>query len=517
MDLKDIKSRINLSNAISQYIKLTKKNQLYWGKCIFHKENTPSFAINNDKEFYHCFGCGAHGDIFTFMMEVEKKPFNEMLEALCEKYHIPYKKSHTAPFKNNHQAILNKALHIYEKLLEQETDAKNFLLNRGITEEIIKEFHLGYSKQNMVVIELLKEYKLEEIKEAGIISMASVDRLRNRIIFPIFNEKNLPIAFAGRVLNNDKPKYINSGETLFFHKNLCLYNINNIPIQVEEIFLVEGYMDAISMSKYGFKHVVASMGTSVSKSQLFILLKRSRKLCILFDGDEGGSKALERVINLLLEMLIPNYSICIGILPVNEDPDSFLQKNPAHTLRNYCKDIIEVLMEHITRNLQLNLAEDLSIAFNRLNNYVDIIKNKSVKSSYKVILEKHLRQAIHSIKVTYTFKSHPSLTKRYIPSMEENIISIILTYPHMIEEVVEQLAVISFMDVNLEKIKNNLILHINTPGLKDILEDVKSIDKIKTLLNHNHSLLMKEDFCRKYLWDLVCLMPNGSHQLSPMI
>jgi DNA primase len=386
MDLKDIKSKIVLSTIISKHIKLIKKNYLYWGNCIFHKEKTPSFAVNDEKEYYHCFGCGSHGDVFSFLMEVSKKPFHQILEELCDIYKIPYKKHLEYQPQNKVQEILLESMELYKGFLEKNLEVKNFLLKRGITQEYIDKFQLGYAPQNGTIIQLLKIHSITSLKDAGLVSMGSYDRLRNRIIFPILNEKNKPIAFAGRSLSNEKPKYINSNETLLFHKNLCLYNINNLPMQVEEIFLVEGYIDVITMTRCGFVNTVASMGTSVSKSQLFILLRRTRKLYLLFDGDEGGKMASQRTINLLLEMLIPGYSIQIGLLPQEEDPDSYLSKYDVNSLKNYFKDIVDILMDYIIKDLNLDKVEDLSSAFNRMNIYINLINNESVKSSYKIIL-----------------------------------------------------------------------------------------------------------------------------------
>lgn len=517
MDLKDIKSKITLSTVISKYIKLMKKNNLYWGKCIFHKENTPSFAVNDEKEFFHCFGCGAHGDVFSFLIEISKKSFNEILEELCLTYNIPYKKNTIKPPNNKLKDILAKALKIYKQFLQEDLNIKNILLNRGISDILIEKFQIGYAKQNGVVVKLLQEYSLHDLKEAGIVSMGSFDRLRNRIIFPIFNEQNIPIAFAGRTILDEKPKYINSSETDLFQKNLCLYNINNIPLQAPEIFLVEGYIDVITMDQYGFPNTLAAMGTSVSKSQLFMLLKRTKKLYLLFDGDEGGHKAAERTMNLLLEMLIPGYSIQIGMLPPGEDPDSFLRHHPSSTLKNYCKDIIEILIANITNGLNLDLAEGLSSAFNNMYTYVGLIKNESVRASYKLILEKKLRQANYKSKPKIqnnnynnkkTIPSNASVISGiYIPTIEEHIISIIIQHSDLLENFVENLAIIAFKDMELEKIKNNLVLHINDNEFNHIIQEYKNNPRIQKLINYNSSLLSKKEFCKKYLWDLLCLMP----------
>jgi DNA primase len=509
MNLQEIKKHVLLSQTVSKYIKLIKKNYLFWGKCIFHNEKTPSFVVNDEKEFYHCFGCGAHGDLFSFLMEVNKKTFTEVYRDLCILYKIPYNNDKLiVPSKI--QEILNKTLEIYKQALLNNIEAQLYLVQRGITEEYITKFHICYACQNTAVTILLGEYTIKEIKEAGIISMGSFDRLRNRIIFPIFNEQNKLLAFAGRTITNEQPKYINSIETALFYKNLCLFNINNMTFQMQEIFLVEGYIDVISMTRNGFPNVVASMGTSVSKAQLFILLKRTKKIYILLDGDEAGAKASERIIDLLLEIIIPGYNIYIGTLPKGEDPDSFFRKYAPDTLKNYCKDIIETLIFKITNDLDLKNPEDLSLAFNCLYTYISKIKNESVKASYKIILEQKLKQANTRIPVGSSLK----LNKTYIPSIEENIIAIIITYPDLLHEFIENLSFVIFKNIELEIIKNKLILNIQKDNIKNIIEDYKENNKIKTILLYNHTLLSKKEFCKKYLYDLIALMPINFNILN---
>lgn len=521
MDLKEIKSKIILSQVISKYIKLIKKNTLYWGKCIFHKENTPSFAVNNEKEYYHCFGCGVHGNVFSFLMYVNQQTFKEVLESLCETYNIPLNKINTyIPNDNIIKNILKDALEIYKNSLYENKEVLNYLYNRGIDDNLIKIFNLGFANQNKVIIELLKKYSISHIKNSGIISMGNYDRLRNRIIFPIFNEKQECISFAGRTTKDEKPKYINSNETDIFHKGLCLYNIQQISKsyqQIPIIYLVEGYMDVIIMYKYGYENTVSSMGTSVSKPQLFTILKKTKKICLIFDGDDAGEKATERTVNILLSMINPSYEIIICSLPKNQDPDSFLRNNLPTDLEKYYKNLFDYLIGNITKNLDLQNPKDVSYGFERAFNYINLIENPSLKTSYKLLFENKLKELIsqekNKEKNTY-IKNLKKKNNVYISNREENIMIIILTYPELLHEFIEHLAIICFKDFELEKIKNNILLHYNTSNFSSVILKFKENIRIKNLIENNKSLLLKQDFCKKYLYDLLCLMPINTNNMK---
>lgn len=527
INLEEIIKKIILSEIIAKYIKLIKKNTLYWGKCIFHKEDTPSFAVNNEKEYYHCFGCGAHGNVFNFLMFVNNKTFLEVLEELCKIYELPFKKTHGIENINNNiiEEILNFALKYYEINLENNLDILNYLYERGIDGTIIKKFRLGYSKDNSVVIELMKKYSLKLIKEAGITSMGSYDRLRNRVIFPIFNEKNQVIGFGGRTLKEDeKPKYINSSESSYFHKNLILYNINNIEYQVPFIYLVEGYIDVISMVSNGYINTVGSMGTSVSKFQIFMILKRTKKIIIMFDGDEAGMRATERVVSLILSMITPVYEVFICLLPLKEDPDSFIKKK--NKFDEYTITLIDFLKKKILENKDLLKGKDLSEAFTVTEEYIALIENTSVKKSYKLLLEGFIKDELYNLKKKKAQEEYKkniindkTIMKKitntiYNNNREENIISIIITFPDLLKEFIEHLAIVVFKDNEIEKIKNHIVLHYNVESFNQIIEKYKNHERILKILEHNKLLLLKKEFCKKYLYDLLCLMPIDNLNLK---
>lgn len=519
--IPELQNKILLSDIVKQKIKLVKKNNLLWGCCPFHKEKTPSFVVNDEKKFYHCFGCGAHGNVFNFLMQLENIDFPNVVRNLCMAYEIPYtwnkKDIHKVEVQQEITPILLEANNFYQEELVKHQEVMTYLENRGLSRESIKKFSLGYAPQSKIVTTLLQTYSIEQVKNSGIISSGTLDRLRNRVIFPILNEKQQPIAFAGRSLGEEQPKYINSSETQLFQKNLTLYNIHNIPYNSEAIFLVEGYMDVITMDQYGLSMVVSSMGTSVSKGQLFTIFRRTKNLYLVLDGDKSGLMAMDRTIDLILEMISPGYKVFIGILEEELDPDSFLRKYSVEKFKNSFIPLMDFLCNKVIAGLDLQSGDDLAMGFHKIDEQINKIKNKNIQLSYKLVLNNFIRKARNQEnssnygfrKTTNYFQSKSTIRHiSYIPSAEENIMVIILKYKSILEEHIEQLARVSFTNMALEKMKNQLILYINNNDVYGrLLEDYLASTYVQKIMEGSKSFLHREDFCRKYLWDLVCSLP----------
>lgn len=514
--IQELQNKIILSDIIKPKVKLIRKSNLFWGCCPFHKEKTPSFAVNDEKKFYHCFGCGAHGNVFNFLMNIEELDFPTVVQNLCIAYDVPYK----GMIKDRHKiqeqqqeilSVLSEAMKLYQEQLKDNEEVQQYLYSRGLTKETIQRFSIGYASQNHVVTVLLQKYTIDILKKSGIVSSGTFDRLRNRIIFPILNEKHQTIAFAGRALGDEQPKYINSSETDIFQKNLTLYNINNISSKTLEIFLVEGYMDVIMMNQCGLSNVVSSMGTSISKGQLFTIFRRTKTLYLVLDGDQAGQIATNRTIDLILDMITPGYRVFIGVLPKSLDPDSFLRNNSPAAFKECFLPLIDFLCKKIVEDLDLKSGDDLAIGFSRIEEQIGKIKNPNIQKSYKMTLNNFIKEQRNT---QLYKKNYSNLTKKlnktisYIPSAEENIIIIILKYKKILQEHIEQLARISFSNIQLENIKNNLILHIeNQEEYDKIQQEYLNNSHIKNIMDSSKSFLHREEFCSKYLWDLICMMP----------
>lgn len=479
----ELKEQIDIVDIIKKYAKLEKRGQLYWCTCVFHKEKTASFAINKEKKFYNCFGCGVYGDIFSFLMHMENKTFQEVTEDLHHLLGVPYKQVFVKHLNNRIEELLEKACKFYEDNLYNDPEALKYLTNRFINKDTIKYFRLGYSHENTVVEELIKiGYLLEEIKEAGVISYGNMDRFRNRIIFPIINLQNKVIGFGARTMKEEKPKYINSNDNILFHKNITLYHSNILLTPQKEIYLVEGYMDVIRMYQEGFINTVGGMGTNIGIHQLLLILKKTNTINIFLDGDEAGQKALEKTIVLLLSVIKINYHIYV-ILIKNQDPDEYLQ-NSIGSINSRRINLFDYIYNKITTNIVYE--EDIHQLFYRFDYYINSIRDNILRTSYSTLWKRKINEFIRK---NIKKKSQKLLTT----NKEELIIAILLIHSSLIEEFWERISMLQLSKSPLNEIKKNLIE--NTFIATTYSENI--IKKYQILLS-------QASFAKKYLIDLIC-------------
>ncbi len=344
--LEEIKTRLKVSTVVSKTVNLKKRGKEYVGLSPFKTEKTPSFTVNDEKEFYHCFSTAEHGNIFDFVMKTQNLKFGEAVRSLANLAGMqPYTFSKEDEIRekkwNNYKSILNKYVdHYHYELLKNSNSirAKDYLKKRGITKEEVKKFKIGFETNDLTFQQnIFKEFNENEIKETGLFYFDEnkkkyVSRFRDRVIFPIKNISGDPIAIGGRILNDNKylAKYINSPETLFFKKGSNLFNLDfarKLSNNVNNIFLVEGYMDVIGLSKNKIDNVVANLGTSLTSRQILTLNQFFDEIVICFDGDDSGYKAALRAAENSLIELKPEKKISFLFLPDNHDPDSFVNKN----------------------------------------------------------------------------------------------------------------------------------------------------------------------------------------------
>ena len=339
-----LRSSILISELIAKSVALKKKGKEFTGLCPFHNEKTPSFSVNDQKGFYHCFGCQAHGDIISFVMNKEGLNFKEAVVQIAQDFsiEIPIVKSLSSQNQNNQEhdrrlELLEEITKFFEKNLYQNfaIEARKYLQKRGINSATAKKFRLGfaldsYESLNKFLSE--KNYTSKEILECGIIAKNDrgkiYDKMRNRIIFPITNKKNQVIAFGARTLGSDLPKYLNSQETEIFKKNHTLYNIFNARKAIFDksyAVIVEGYMDAISLAINGVENVVAGLGTAIGEPHLKQLFSITDKIIICLDGDSAGIRAARRLSDIALPLINAKKNIALAILPNNLDPDDFIK------------------------------------------------------------------------------------------------------------------------------------------------------------------------------------------------
>ncbi|CAL4318136.1 DNA primase [Buchnera aphidicola (Pterocallis alni)] len=359
--IKNILDQTNIVQLIEMYIKLQKIGKNYYSICPFHNEKTPSFSINENKQYFHCFGCNAHGNIIDFLMKYNQSSFLDSIQTISNVFniHIPYK------FFNEKiqqqyckKKKLYKIIEIASKLYYFNLQNKNshiaqkYLKKRKINNAMIKYFQIGFAQINTLlsnpIIKKNKKYIYSLIK-LGILynntNNTQYERFKNRIIFPIQNKYGKIIALGGRTINANNPKYINSSNTYIFNKSNILYGIYQIyqkKNKIKYILVVEGYFDVISLVQYNIKDTVSSLGTITTKNQIKVLFQKTDNIIYCYDGDVAGIKAAWRTLKIALSYLINYRSIKFIFLPQGEDPDSIIHKEGTKKFKKRIKNSVNI-------------------------------------------------------------------------------------------------------------------------------------------------------------------------------
>lgn len=337
--IEEVRMKNDIVDVVSQYVKLNRRGNTYFGLCPFHNEKTPSFSVTPSKQMYYCFGCGAGGNVYNFVMEYENYTFGEALQHLADRAGVQLPKieySREAKEKAEKRATLleiNKlaASYFYYQLRrENGSQAYAYLINRGVSEDTIKKFGLGYSdKYSDDLYKFLKSknYRDDLLRESGLFNVderhGMYDKFWNRVIFPIMDVNNRVIGFGGRVMGDGKPKYLNSPETKIFDKSRNLYGLNIArTTRKNYLILCEGYMDVISMHQAGFTNAVASLGTALTSGHASLLKRYTQEVLLLYDSDDAGVRAALRAIPILREAGIT--SRVVSLKP-HKDPDEFIK------------------------------------------------------------------------------------------------------------------------------------------------------------------------------------------------
>lgn len=373
--IEKIKEQNDIVDIISENVRLKKSGRNYTGLCPFHNDKSPSFSVSSDKQIYKCFSCGEAGNVITFVMKYKKLTFLEAAKYLADKASIPLE---IAGQENNKvlrkKELLYKvnvdAARYYFASLQKFKTAKEYFLKRGIKEETIKRFGLGYAQDSWKgIINYLrtKGYKNDLLLEAGLISNNEktgnvYDRFRNRVMFPVFDAKGKVIGFGGRVLDDSKPKYLNSPETMIFQKGVNLYGLNfavKNGLQEDYIIIVEGYMDLIALHQSGITNVVASLGTALTVNQARLLKRYVSKVIISYDADLAGQTATLRGLEILRNA---GFDVKVLTVPEGKDPDEFVRNNGKEAFLRLVKDslpLIEYKIKKVSEGINLKDGNDL--------------------------------------------------------------------------------------------------------------------------------------------------------------
>jgi len=394
-----LKEVVRVSDVVSRQVKLTKKGKDHFGCCPFHKEKTASFSVNDDKKFYHCFGCGATGDIITFVERTQNLSFLDAVKHLAHEYHIPLPEDNSS--ENNRYKILADmnevaAKWFYRNLHSTSNIAQvDYLKSRGIKVEGIKNFFIGYAPDfKDALIKHLKTsgYSMDEIKHSGLVTILDdgrmIDKFRSRIMFPIANTKGRIIGFGGRAVGAIKPKYLNSPETDLFHKRDVLYNLNRLikdKKTLSDVYVVEGYVDAISMHFAGIEGVVASLGTAISESQIEQLWKICSNPVICMDGDNAGISAMIRCVSVVLSILRPGFSLSFVQLPKNLDPHDLVQSYSKHAVEEILSrkiSLVDVIWRMFVKRADFSTPEKRALLKKEIFDMLKTIQDSNVRDFY---------------------------------------------------------------------------------------------------------------------------------------
>lgn len=371
--IQKVKDLNDIVDIVSEKVKLKRTGRNYSGLCPFHHEKTPSFSVSQDKQIYKCFGCGEAGNVITFVMKTKNFSFVEAVKNLADKVNITIddnKDKYYAKNKEKYDKLYSmnvEAARYFFRNLDSNSKAKKYFLDRGINQKTMRRFGLGYAKDDwrqLLSFMKSKGYTELELIEAGLIvqkNKAVYDRFRNRVIFPVFDYKGKVIGFGGRVLDDSKPKYLNSPETKIFKKGTNLYGLNfavknNIG---DTIIIVEGYMDCISLHQYGINNVVASLGTALTKDQAKLLKRYASKVVISYDADTAGQAATLRGFDILREA---GFDIKIIKIPDGKDPDEFVRKNGKEAFMRLVENAVSIIDYRINRAFEnVNLKDSESV------------------------------------------------------------------------------------------------------------------------------------------------------------
>jgi DNA primase len=405
-----VKQQADIVRVVGEYVRLKKSGQNFTGLCPFHSEKTPSFAVHPVKQIYHCFGCGVGGDVFKFVMEMEKCEFPEALRIVAEKCGIampaPRERSPEEKKENQVRSALvemhREAAAFFVRQLEGTLEgkaARAYLEDRGLDADALAWFGIGYAPSGGEALyrHLKGKYPDKLIDVSGLVSRDPsgrlFDRFRRRIMFPIANESGKIVAFGGRALGDDLPKYLNSPETPIYSKSKVLYHLDRAKEAMRRqdfAVLVEGYMDAITVARAGISNVVASCGTSLAESQVKLLGRFTRRAVVNYDPDTAGQAATERSIGLLLEQ---SFDVRVLALPGKADPDRFIREQGGEAYQRLLKEAREYVDYLIARARQMDLssAEGKLRAVNFLMPHVQRIPNRILRSEWATRIAQQLR------------------------------------------------------------------------------------------------------------------------------
>jgi DNA primase len=461
--IDDLLVRVDIVDVIDSHVPLKKMGANYSARCPFHNEKTPSFSVNRNKQFFHCFGCHASGNVISFLMDFNHLTFVEAIEELATfcGVEIPYEKqsSHLEPQQKNKlidlQQLMQQIATFYSQQLKQNQNkdiAVDYLKGRGILGETARNFMLGYAPEDWQI--LSPHFDTQLLCEAGMLAFKNdnyYERFRQRIMFPIRNKRGHIIGFGGRILKDDpkQPKYLNSPETPLFHKGNEVYGLYELLKQNSRparILVVEGYMDVVTLAQYGVNYAVAALGTSLSATQLQLLFRSSPEVILCFDGDKAGKEAAWRAMDAVFSVINDNRQVRVLLLPIEHDPDSLIRIEgvDAFTQRIEQADILsDYFFSHFQETLNLASIEGRAKLVNQAKPYLlkladCFFKEMTLKKLHELsqfdISPTLERETLAAAQPSQKHNSSQKQTKNTRHSLERLTLAMLVQYPKLIEK-----------------------------------------------------------------------------------
>ncbi len=472
--LNEVNNKVRLSDFISQFVNLNEKGNSFVGKCPFHNENTPSFNVSNDKSLFYCFGCKTGGNILNFISKYKNLQFKEAVNYVSNYSGIPFLFDEKKKKINTEEKLildlLRESNDFFNQLLKRNTFAYKYIKSRGVSEEVISTFKIGFAPDYNILIKYLvsKGFSLDQIKKTDLLIKNKQNeffgRFSNRITFPIYDFNNNIVGFGGRSINKSKIKYINSQENVVFKKSQILYGLHQNLEHVrnkKEVYLVEGYMDVIKLYCSDIKNVVSSLGTTLSETQLQKMWNFTDIPFVCFDGDQAGINASKIISEKVLKFLVPGKSLKFIQIPDNNDPDSYMQENKKDDflgLKTKSKDLSEMIWDNIKDSIKIDTPEFLAVLDEKINNIVSKIQNPKISKEYLRFLRSKKDSFIWQKNRIKSSKFKKSSIEVFIENINEKIfLQMIISDKEYVAEFQEEIFQVKLFENTLENIKNQIL------------------------------------------------------------
>ena len=521
--INELLNRIDVVDIIDKRVPLKKTGANFVACCPFHQEKTPSFSVSPSKQFYHCFGCGAHGSAISFLIDHDGLNFIDAIHELAKVVGLKVPNQvDEKPEKKKENIVLEDSLILakkyYQARLKASPEAIKYLKSRGLTGEIAKQFSIGFAPGGWNNLnEVFKDYDNDVLIKSGLINKNEkgkrYDRFRNRIMFPIYNAKGQLVGFGGRVIDEkDSPKYYNSPETSLFQKSYELYGLLAARKSIRDkgyVLVVEGYMDVVSLAQHGISNAVATLGTATTNFHIQKLIRYTSEIIFCFDGDEAGKSAAWRAMQNSLASVTDEVQLKFLFLSEQHDPDSYVRENSKEKFEKLAKDatpLSEYVVHYLTKKNDLTSQEDRV----KFLNSVEPILNNIASLKLTFLLKKRISELLNltideldkviNVKSKENTKPSSKNIPREATSVVRRFISLLISDPSLVEENDKDIAWGDSLDEQLARACITKVLmdqNHNTPSIFHFLNnqfDSDFVDEIKSqVLNFDEKINVEEE------------------------